>query len=181
MTDIIKVDRNHFLRAALEIGQSGENDTLPYDVDAAFIKEKADDLASMCITLFREIESGKVGRPSNFMGSLTIISERLLVPSGSHGFRITTKIHPFWNLYLNGLGAAIAEANECNRSERVHSYRLGNDAADFFDRARSWRSYKEATLQEPVLNEENTVVVQPTSRAFTSIFIITGLRTSSKT
>lgn len=163
---MIKVDKNHFLRAALEIGQSGENDTLPYDIDAAFIKEKSDDLADICINLFGEIESGNVGRPANFMSGLTIISERLLVPSGSHGFRITAKIHPFWNLYLNGLGLAIAEANEGNRSARVHSYRLGNDAADFFDRTRSWRSYKEATLQEPILNEDDAVVVQTDIASF---------------
>ena len=163
---MIKVDKNHFLRAALEIGQSGEIDTLPYDIDAAFIKEKSDDLADICITLFSAIESGKKGRPKDFMNGLTIIFERLLVPSGSHGFRITAKIHPFWNLYLNGLGLAIAEANEDNRSARVHSYRLGNDGADFFDRVRSWRSYKEATLQEPVLNEDDAVVIQTDIASF---------------
>ena len=163
---MIKVDKIHFLRAALEIGQSGENDTLPYDIDAAFIKEKSDDLADICITLFSAIESGKVGKPKDFMNGLTIVSERLLVPSGSHGFRITAKIHPFWNLYLNGLGLAIADANEGRRSARVHSYRLGNDPADFFDRGRSWRSYKEATLQEPVLNEDDAVVVQTDIASF---------------
>ncbi|GMM59914.1 hypothetical protein [Novosphingobium pituita] len=117
---MIKVDKNHFLRAALEIGQSGENDTLPYDIDAAFVKEQADDLAGICIELFIAIESGKlenIGKPNDlkvkeFLNGLMIIYERLLVPSGPHGFRITAKIHPFWNLYLNGLGLAIAEANE---------------------------------------------------------------------
>lgn len=34
-----------------------------------------------------------------------------------------------WNLYLNGLGFAIAEANEGNRSDRVHSYRLSDNGA----------------------------------------------------
>jgi len=37
---MIKVEKDHFLRAALEIGHSGDNDTLPYDWDAGFIKEK---------------------------------------------------------------------------------------------------------------------------------------------
>lgn len=47
-----------------------------------------------------------------------LFSERLLVPAGSAGFRITTKIQPFWNIYSNawlsrlrkdwGLGEAIA-------------------------------------------------------------------------
>lgn len=30
---MLTVNREHFTRAALEIGQSGENDTLPYDID----------------------------------------------------------------------------------------------------------------------------------------------------
>lgn len=163
---MITVDRRHFLRAAAEIGQSGENDTLPYSVDAAFIKEKSEELSDICITLFRNIESGNIGKPIVFMNGLTIASERLLVPSGSHGFRITAKIHPFWNLYLNGLGLAIAEANEGNRSSRVHSYRLGSETPGFFDRAKSWRSYKEATLSEQALAEEHSVVVQTDIASF---------------
>jgi hypothetical protein len=163
---MIKVDRYHFLRAALEIGQSGENDTLPYDIDAAFIKEKADELADICITLFSQIDSGSFGKPAQFISSLIIVSERLLVPSGSQGFRVTTKIHPFWNLYLNGLGLAIAEANEVKRSQRVHSYRLSTDTVDFFDRASSWRSYKEATLREPILNSDDAIVVQTDIASF---------------
>jgi hypothetical protein len=163
---MIKVDKRHFLHAALEIGQSGENDTLPYDLDAAFIKEKSEELSDICIAIFRDVENGTVGKPATFMNGLTIASERLLVPSGSHGFRITAKIHPFWNLYLNGLGLAIAEANEGNRSSRVHSYRLGTEKPDFFDRTRSWRSYKEATLSEQALAEENAVVVQTDIASF---------------
>lgn len=100
------------------------------------------------------------------MNGLTVISERILVPSGSNGFRITSKIHPFWNLYLNGLGLAIAEANEGRRSPRAHSYRLGKDRADFFDRARSWRSYKEATLLEPVLSDADAIVIQTDIASF---------------
>ncbi|GMM59917.1 RNA-directed DNA polymerase [Novosphingobium pituita] len=48
----------------------------------------------------------------------------------------------------------------------MHSYRLSKDAADFFDRARSWRSYKEATLQEPVLKEDDAVVIQTDIASF---------------
>lgn len=142
------VSRNHFLRAALEVGQSGENDTLPYDMDAGFIRDSAEDFADICIALFQEIDGKKFSDSKSFLNGLTVVSERLLAPSGSNGFRITTKIHPFWNLYLNGLGLAVAEANEPNRSERVHSYRLGGEAPAFFDRTRSWRTYKETTLKE---------------------------------
>lgn len=154
------VNIEHFKRAALEIGQSGENDTLPYDIDAGFIRDKADALAEICIRLFQNVNGKSVKDAAAFINELTIGSERLLVPAGSHGFRITTKIHPFWNLYLNGLGFAIAEANEGYRSDRAHSYRLSTDGEGLFDRARSWRTYKEATLEEPALEQEGSVVVQ---------------------
>lgn len=157
---MVGVKKTHFLRAALEIGHNGENDTLPYDVDAAFIKDKAADLAALCLALFQGVEAGAFGKPAPFMNGLVIGAERLLVPSGPYGFRITTKIHPFWNLYLNGLGIAIAEANEGQRSARAHSYRLTPQGPGFFDRARSWRAYKLATLDEPDLKDERAVVIQ---------------------
>jgi hypothetical protein len=165
-TKMIKVEMDHFLRAALEIGSSGDNDTLPYDIDAAFVKDKASDLAALCLTLFQGVESGAFGKPRKFMDGLTVGSERLLVPSGSHGFRITTKIHPFWNLYLNGLGLAIAEANESHRSPRAHSYRLSAQGPGFFDRTRSWRAYKLSTLDEPDLLGEQSVVIQTDVSSF---------------
>lgn len=163
---MIKVERDHFLRAALEIGNSGDNDTLPYDLDAAFIKDKATDLAAICLALFQGVETGTVGKPVNFMNGLAIGSERLLVPSGSHGFRVTTKIHPFWNLYFNGLGLAIAEVNESHRSIRAHSYRFAVQGQGFFDRTRSWRAYKLATLNEPGLGDERAVVIQTDISSF---------------
>lgn len=163
---MIKVEGDHFFRAALEIGHSGDNDTLPYDLDAGFIKDKAADLAALCLDLFQRIETGAVGKPAPFMNGLPIVAERLLVPTGPHGFRITTKIHPFWNLYLNGLGLAIAEANEGQRSVRAHSYRLASQGPGFFDRTRSWRAYKLATLNEPVLDEDRAVVIQTDVASF---------------
>nr|WP_244435241.1 RNA-directed DNA polymerase [Methylobacterium sp. B34] len=163
---MVTVEKSHFLQAALEIGQSGENDTLPYDIDAAFIKDKSEEIADICIALFRGIESGSFGKPAAYMNGLNVASERLLVPSGSHGFRITARIHPFWNLYLNGLGLAIAEANESNRSTRVHSYRMGGEKPDFFDRTKSWRSYKESTLGEKILAEDDAIVVQTDIASF---------------
>lgn len=163
---MVKVKLDHFLRAALEIGNSGDNDTLPYDLDAAFIKDRSADLAPLCLALFQGIETGAFGKAVIFMNGLAIGSERLLVPSGSHGFRITTKIHPFWNLYLNGLGLAIAEANESNRSPRAHSYRLTAQGPGFFDRTKSWRAYKVATLGEPGLADERSVVIQTDVSSF---------------
>ena len=163
---MVEVNTDHFLRAALEIGHSGDNDTLPYDLDASFIKAKAADLAALCFALFRGIDTGTFGKAVSFMSGLAIVAERLLAPSGSHGFRITTKIHPFWNLYLNGLGLAIAEANEGHRSARAHSYRLAPQGLSFFDRTRSWRTYKLATLNEPNLTADPAVVIQTDIASF---------------
>ncbi|WP_246673944.1 RNA-directed DNA polymerase [Mesorhizobium sp. B2-3-13] len=157
---MLEVKESHFLRAALEIGESGENDTLPYDIDASFIRDKAQVLSQICFELFRTINAKSVKQAAAFMNEITVGAERLLAPSGSHGFRITTKIHPFWNLYFNGLGLAVAEANEGNRAAQVHSYRLGSDFPSFFDRSRSWRSYKELTLEEEILDNEDSVVIQ---------------------
>lgn len=163
---MLTVEREHFRRAALEIGQSGENDTLPYDIDAGFIRDKADNLAQMCFQFFESVDAKSVKDAAAYMNGLTIGSERLLVPAGSHGFRITTKIHPFWNLYLNGLGFAIAEENEQYRSERAHSYRLSKDGESLFDKTKSWRTYKEATINEPALEQEGAVVVQTDVSSF---------------
>ena len=163
---MLTIERDHFRKAAIEIGHSGENDTLPYDIDASFIRDKADELSQICMRLFEHIDSMSSSDAAKFVNELTIGSERILVPAGSHGFRITTKIHPFWNLYLNGLGFAIAGENEANRSDRVHSYRLSNGGDSLFDKARSWRTYKEATLQETALEEEGSVVVQTDISSF---------------
>ncbi|MBR2574998.1 MAG: RNA-directed DNA polymerase [Loktanella sp.] len=160
------VSREHFLRAALEIGKSGENDTLPYDIEAGFIRDRAEDFSVICFNLFEAINARNQKNAAAYVNELTIRAERLLTPSGSHGFRITTKIHPFWNLYLNGLGIAIAEANEANRSSRAHSYRLGGEAPSYFDRTRSWRTYKEATLTEKTLSVAGCVVVQTDISSF---------------
>ncbi|TGT87178.1 MULTISPECIES: RNA-directed DNA polymerase [unclassified Mesorhizobium] len=160
---MLDVKERNFLAAAMEIGESGENDTLPYDIDASFIRDRSPELSKICFELFKNINNKSVKQAAAFMSEITVGAERLLAPSGSHGFRITTKIHPFWNLYLNGLGLAIAEANEDSRSSRVHSYRLGRDLHNFpsfFDRSRSWRTYKEATLNEEALNNEDSVVIQ---------------------
>ncbi len=118
------------------------------------------------LSYFSQLTPESAKKAAAYVNELTIGAERLLAPSGSHGFRITTKIHPFWNLYLNGLGLAIAEANEENRSARVHSYRLGAEAPAFFDRSSSWRTYKEATLGEQALKNERCVVAQTDISSF---------------
>ncbi|MGO7960824.1 RNA-directed DNA polymerase [Rhizobium leguminosarum] len=163
---MMEVKREHFARAASEIGKSGDNDTLPYDIDSSFVRDQAEGLAQLCFELFTLLDNKSFKDAKNFINELTVGSERLLVPSGSHGFRITTKLHPFWNLYLNGIGLAIAETNEPQRSHRVHSYRLDASKSSYFDPSRSWRAYRESTLQEPELQREGAIVVQTDVSSF---------------
>src|SRR6202030_2411174 len=109
MTDITE---EHFRRAVLDISANGDNDTLPFDVDNRFISENQEELASIAFRFSQGLEKGNKKSARNLIDELPIFSERLLVPTGSAGFRITTKIHPFWNIYFNALGVAVAEALE---------------------------------------------------------------------
>src|SRR5690606_22831371 len=104
MASDVTVD--HFLKAANEIALHGDNDTLPFDIDNRFIADCKEDLAVIAFQLFESLDNGKT---TEMLGGISIFNERLLTPSGSSGFRITTKIHPLWNIYLNGLALSIAE------------------------------------------------------------------------
>lgn len=160
------VERRHFLRSALELGASGDNDTLPYDVDSRFVEENAEALSEIAFQLYSEINVKTEDDARKFVDGLQVFSERLLVPTGSAGFRTTTKIHPFWNVYFNGIGLALGEKNEPLRSPRAHSYRLGTVEPTFFDRSRSWSTYKEATLADPNFDRQSSVVVQTDISSF---------------
>lgn len=166
------VELEHFHKAAFEIGGNSDNDTLPYGIDAQFVKENAEALAHIAYRLFCridkicEVDKKREKAAAEYVNRLQIFSERLLAPTGASGFRVTTKIHPFWNIYLNGLGLCIAEKNEPKRASSAHSYRLGGEAPSFFNRARSWRAYKEATLSDVALQNEGSVVVQTDVSSF---------------
>ena len=56
------IRRKYFVRAASDIGRSGDNDTLPYDIDALFIKERAENLADICKTTYDRINSIEDGK-----------------------------------------------------------------------------------------------------------------------
>lgn len=154
------VTLDHFKRAAADIGAHGDNDTLPFDIDNRFIKDKQDKLAVMAYEYFLELEKNTKSHVRNEIDSLQIFSERLLVPTGPAGFRITTKLHPFWNIYFNGLGISIAEKHEQKRSDRAHSYRYIDNGDGLFDRDKSWRAYREATLSDEALQKDSAIVVQ---------------------
>jgi hypothetical protein len=156
----------HFQRAAQDIGTRGDNDTLPFDIDNRFIKEAADALSNLAYAFFKAQETKDQKEVAATINELQVFSERLLVPTGSSGFRITTKIHPFWTVYLNGLGIAIAEKHEPERSAQAHSYRYSADGPDLFDGSRSWRAYREATLNDPALKHSSAFVIQADISSF---------------
>ena len=160
------VTLQHFKRAAVEIGSHGDNDTLPFDIDNRFIKENHDSLATLAHNYFCEIDNGSHNEAVNAINSLPVFAERLLVPTGAAGFRITTKIHPFWNIYINGIGVAIAEKHEVQRSANAHSYRYVVEGDGLFDRNRSWRAYRECTISDEQLQTTDAVVIQTDISSF---------------
>lgn len=157
---------DHFRRAAADVGENGDNDTLPFDVDVRFIRDQQAELATIAYEYFSGLEALSKENVRNAVNSLEVFSERLLVPTGAAGFRITTKIQPFWNVYLNGLGVAVAEAHEPNRSNRVHSYRFVSAGPKLFNPASSWRTFREASIADCEAMGDNVVVVQTDISSF---------------
>lgn len=160
------VTLDHFKRAAADIGANGDNDTLPFDIDVRFINERQDALAEIAHKYFTQLDGLDKQEVKSSINALEVFSERLLVPTGAAGFRITTKIHPFWNIYLNGLGIAVAEAHEANRSDRAHSYRFVPKGDKLFDKASSWRAFREACVAECEALDDKVIVVQTDISSF---------------
>lgn len=157
----------HFQRAAADIGAHGDNDTLPFDIDTRFLSDKHAELADLAFDFSQQLQTDSVANSKRRLAATTIFNERLLSPAGPAGFRVSTKIHPFWNLYFNGLGVAIADAFEGGRDNRAHSYRfLVDRGPDLFDRNRSWRRFREQTAAEAAALEAGKVVVQTDISAF---------------
>lgn len=155
-----EVTLEHFIKAAREIGSHGDNDTLPFDLDNRFISDCHEDIAKVAFDLFETLDASGKNEARKTIDSLSIFHERLLVPSGMSGFRITTKIHPFWNVYINGLAIAISEKLAPLRFDGAHSYRHSDEQNRLFLREHSWHSYKAATIEEPSLADSKSVVVQ---------------------
>lgn len=151
----------HFKRAASDIGACGDNDTLPFDVDTRFISENGTKLAELAFDFYSQLKNDSVANSKSRISALPVFNERLLVPAGPAGFRVSTKIQSFWNLYFNGLGVAIADTFETRRDDRAHSYRfLKEGEAELFDRNHSWRAFRESTAKEVTSANSNQVVVQ---------------------
>lgn len=158
------ITKLHFERAIADIAAHGDNDTLPFDVDNRFVKDKQTELADLAYALSGSIAKGSAKSSRDAIDSSNIFFERLLAPTGTSGFRIVTKMHPFWGLYYNGLGVAVAEALEPARSSRAHSYRFISQGDELFDRSASWRAYRLATLQD--LEQRDAIVVQTDISSF---------------
>lgn len=161
------VTLQHFERAAADIGAHGDNDTLPFDVDTRFVKDRQAELAALAYDFYMQLKNDSEANNKKKVDALSVFSERLLAPTGPSGFRVVTKIQPFWNIYFNGLGVAIADALEDSRDERVGSYRfLRNGREELFDRDRSWRAFRQETSEVAIGMGDGTVVVQTDISSF---------------
>jgi len=165
---LLKPELRHFKRAALEVSKHGDNDTLPFDMDVRFCGDEAEALATIAYGFYNELRDSQAAKDNHErISALHIHSERLLAPSGPTGFRVVTKIHLFWNIYLNGLAIAIAEALEPQRSSCAHSYRfLSEGGEQLFDETRSWRAFKEATVSQASIAGDEAVIVQTDISSF---------------
>lgn len=161
------VTLDHFARAAADIAAHGDNDMLPFDIDTRFIADNQTELATIAYDYYQRLARDSVENTKNLVGGLTVFNERLLAPAGPSGFRTATKIHPFWNLYFNGIGIAIAEALAAQRYSSAWSYRfLPDGGEELFDRASSWRAFREATSAIARDSEDGVVVVQTDIASF---------------
>ncbi|MEN9657503.1 MAG: hypothetical protein RL571_968 [Pseudomonadota bacterium] len=165
---MLKPELHHFKRAAREIAKRGDNDTLPFDIDIRFCSDKAEELASIAYGFYSELRDSAAPKDNHErIAELHIHNERLLAPSGLAGFRVVTKIHLFWNIYLNGLAIAIAETLETQRSDSAHSYRfLPTGDEQLFDENRTWRNFKKATLDQANMVGDDAVIVQTDISSF---------------
>lgn len=165
---MLKPEFRHFNRASCEIAKHGDNDTLPFDLDVRFCGDQAEALASIAYGFYNELSSSHAQKDNHErIAEQRIYCERLVAPSGPTGFRVVTKIHPFWNIYLNGLGIAIAEVLEPQRSKNAHSYRFLSDGeTELFDGQQSWRAFKEATVSQVTSAGDAAVVVQTDISSF---------------
>lgn len=164
MNDILTIE--HCQRAVSDVASFGDNDVVPFDVDTKFVSDCGDKIATALLALGQELGRKSKKDCKSTLHGVHIFSERLLAPVGQSGFRITTKIHPFWNLYLNALAVSLAELHEPQRSDRAHSYRFSESGPGLFDKEASWRKFRESTLEECDEKNKAQVVVQTDISSF---------------
>lgn len=157
---------NHCKRAISDVATFGDNDVVPFDVDTKFIADRGDQLAAALLDIGQSLERKAAKDCKSALHGVQIFSERLLAPVGQSGFRITTKIHPFWNLYLNSIAVALAELHEPQRLEEAHSYRFSPTGPGIFDKEASWRNFRIASLVDCDNENKNQVAVQTDISSF---------------
>ena len=156
----------HCRRALEDIAAHGDNDVLPFDIDNRFFRDSIQELEKLLSTFAARMEKKTSTDAVRTINDYAIFSDRLLAPAGYSGFRITTKIHPFWNAYLNALAVALAEIHEPERSPRAYSYRYKKDGDSLFDKTSSWRAFREASIDDCNAHSPNGVVVQTDISSF---------------
>ena len=160
------VQREHCRRAIKDISDYGDNDILPFDIDNRFFRDRIEDLQELLFAFASRMEKKQPKDVAEELKKFTIFSERLLAPAGYSGFRITTKIHPFWNAYLNSVAIAVAAIHESTRSSRTYSYRYKSDGDSLFDRTSTWRAFREETIANSDESSTKNVVVQTDISSF---------------
>jgi hypothetical protein len=161
------ISKEYFSRAASDIGLHGDNDMLPFDLDTKFIKARAEELSEIASAYCGQLLADSEKNNKRKIRALSIHSERLLAPAGHSGFRISTKIHPFWTVYFNGLGVFLAEKLEPSRFENVHSYRfISQQGGELFDRSRSWKQFRQCSAESAIESGEDAIVVQTDISSF---------------
>ena len=156
----------HCKRAIDDVATFGDNDVVPFDIDTKFVADCENELAQALLDFGHSLERREDKDCKSSLHALDIFSERLLAPVGSAGFRITTKIHPFWNLYLNSVAVALAELHEPRRASKAHSYRFSSSGPSLFDRTASWRKFREASADDCDDENKTQVVVQTDISSF---------------
>ncbi len=156
----------HCRRALEDIAAHGDNDVLPFDIDNRFFKDAIEEISLLLSNFVLGMERKQPKDAQKTLKGLDFYSERLLSPAGYSGFRVTTKIHPFWNAYLNALAIGLAEIHEPRRSSQAYSYRFAKDGDTLFDKTSSWRAFREATINDCNEHSPNGVVVQTDISSF---------------
>lgn len=157
---------DHCKRAICDAATFGDNDVLPFDVDTKFVAECEEQLALALLEMGQSLERKTARDCKATLNGVQIFSERLLAPVGQSGFRIITKIHPFWNLYFNSIAVALAELHEPERLEEAHSYRYSSTGPGIFDKGASWHRFRKATLVDRNNGNVSQVVVQTDISSF---------------
>jgi hypothetical protein len=156
----------HIERALQDVATNGDNDLLPFDIDSRFIGERKTELTDALFDFGHNLEKKTVSDLKSTLDSIPMFSEKLLAPAGYSGFRVATKMDPYWCLYFNSISVAIAQRHETIRSQRAHSYRFSDNDGPLFDQSASWRKFLEDVLTELESDNYNGVVVQTDISSF---------------